>query len=542
VEKDLIFAAGMDGRVADEVFIHASLDHECILPLYQFFEDERHVYMIMELCEQGELFKYIQKRRKPLSEAEARGVLTQVVRGLQHLHLQGIIHRDLKLSNLLLTDNLDVRIGDFGLAVTVNDYGEQQTMCGTPNYISPEIVLRQPYGLASDLWSLGCLIATCLTGKPPFESKQVKNTLDKVSRASYDLPSSLSMEAQDLIRSLLQKDPRLRPPLSAVLDHAFFHASSQKLSMAVGQMGEVLNTARLKPIKQDTRHGSIEITRDGQVVLQLFGESVMCISPDGLHVSQGGYSFQQNRLSESDAKKYRYAKRFVDLVKSKTPLLVYHTNLCKCMLMVNGNVHVQFADGAKILFIDDLVEITPVGEGSQRFPIHSAPSSPHLSEADTLRRQCLELQSSGELNNAPEYPVVLSNELDGSGSGGRALSVCSFGSLHPSNLSSYSRLTEQSRTASMNSGGKSLDRTRPKLDFMQQARFHPKIGWSMQAHDSTWTLVMFHDGCLLKVDAVRQLLTLQEGGKVIEYPISRDLPSHVRSRLRDFVIVSKLFY
>jgi len=115
VDKDLIFAAGMDGRVADEVFIHASLDHACILPLYQFFEDDKHVYMIMELCEQGELFRFIQKRQQPLSEAEARTVLTQVVSGLQHLHSHGIIHRDLKLSNLLLTDDLEVvRLGQFG--------------------------------------------------------------------------------------------------------------------------------------------------------------------------------------------------------------------------------------------------------------------------------------------------------------------------------------------------------------------------------------------------------------------------------------------
>ncbi|KAJ3309042.1 hypothetical protein HDU93_005623 [Gonapodya sp. JEL0774] len=102
---------------------------------------------------------------------------------------------------------MHVKLADFGLAARLDHpQSEQRTMCGTPNYISPEILSRRPYGLASDAWSLGCLIATLVSGRPPFETPAVKTTLDRVSRADYSsLPSSASAEVKDLVALLLQK-------------------------------------------------------------------------------------------------------------------------------------------------------------------------------------------------------------------------------------------------------------------------------------------------------------------------------------------------
>ena len=108
-------------------------------------------------------------------------------------------------------------------------------MCGTPNYISPEIIDRQPVGLSSDIWSLGCMLFTMLVGHPPFEvtfimtlwliivkSEQVQDTLDKVSKVDYIIPSFVSKEASDLIHRLLQKNPLKRPVISKLMRHAFF--------------------------------------------------------------------------------------------------------------------------------------------------------------------------------------------------------------------------------------------------------------------------------------------------------------------------------
>ncbi|KAI9207419.1 kinase-like domain-containing protein [Polychytrium aggregatum] len=228
IDKRLMHQANMTKRVVNEVHIHCQLKHPSILQLLTFFEDDRHVYLVMELCENGELYRYLQKR-KSLSEAETRGVMVQIISGLEYLHSNRIVHRDLKLSNLLLTRNYEIKIADFGLAAKLAHHdGEQQTMCGTPNYISPEIVSCEPHGLPSDVWSLGCLMATILTGKPPFESKAVRDTLDRVTRAEYSLPDTLSSDAADLIHRMLQKEPYKRISLSEAMRHSFFAPKSGK--------------------------------------------------------------------------------------------------------------------------------------------------------------------------------------------------------------------------------------------------------------------------------------------------------------------------
>ncbi|RUS20157.1 kinase-like domain-containing protein, partial [Endogone sp. FLAS-F59071] len=249
IDKSKTRTPALRRRIVNEVEIQCQLSHPSILTLHDYFEDRDGVYMVMELCAGGELYRYLQRRRRPLSEAEARGVMEQLVHGLLYMHKNGILHRDLKLSNVLLTDRFEVKIADFGLATKLSEHGEQKTMCGTPNYISPEIVSRQPYGLASDVWSLGCMLVTFLTGKPPFEGQQLgnpadqlKSTLDRVVKADYRLPKTLSAEAKDLVQRLLQLvglsvfrseciwfivmayelDPNRRLSLTRILDHPFF--------------------------------------------------------------------------------------------------------------------------------------------------------------------------------------------------------------------------------------------------------------------------------------------------------------------------------
>lgn len=100
---------------------------------------------------------------------------------------------------------------------------------GTPNYISPEIVSRQPYGLSADVWSLGCMMVTMLTGSPPFSSNEVRNTLDKISRLDYSLPRYLSTSARDLIGMMLQLDAKQRPSVKELLRHNFFNGPVVKL-------------------------------------------------------------------------------------------------------------------------------------------------------------------------------------------------------------------------------------------------------------------------------------------------------------------------
>lgn len=167
----------------------------------------------------------------------------QIITGMLYLHSHGILHRDLTLSNLLLTNNMNIKIADFGLATQLKmPHEKHYTMCGTPNYISPEIATRSAHGLESDVWSLGCMFFTLLAGKPPFDTDTVKNTLSKVVLADYEMPAFVSREAQDLIHQLLRKNPADRLSLSSVLDHPFMSSGRSVRSKDLGNVEDSMDS------------------------------------------------------------------------------------------------------------------------------------------------------------------------------------------------------------------------------------------------------------------------------------------------------------
>jgi polo-like kinase 1 len=133
------------------------------------------------------------------------------------MHSHNVIHRDLKLGNLFLDKNLRIKVGDFGLATKVADSEEKRkTICGTPNYIAPEVIdgdkEKRGHSFEVDVWSMGVIFFTLLVGKPPYESKDVKSTYQRILRNEYSFPSNIqiSEDAKDLIASMLQTKPEKR--------------------------------------------------------------------------------------------------------------------------------------------------------------------------------------------------------------------------------------------------------------------------------------------------------------------------------------------
>ncbi|KAH8419639.1 hypothetical protein KR222_011625, partial [Zaprionus bogoriensis] len=223
IDKKLIQSSGLTNRVRQEVDIHSRLKHPSVLQLYTFFQDANYVYLVLELADNGELHRYMnQQMKRPFTEEEAASILRQVVAGLLYLHSHNIMHRDISLSNLLLSKDMQVKIADFGLATQLKRPDERHmTMCGTPNYISPEVVSHMSHGLPADLWSVGCMLYTLLVGRPPFDTDAVQSTLNKVVQSDYTMPTHLSYEARDLIDKLLRKNPHERISLEQVLRHPF---------------------------------------------------------------------------------------------------------------------------------------------------------------------------------------------------------------------------------------------------------------------------------------------------------------------------------
>lgn len=128
----------------------------------------------------------LHKRRKTVTEPETRFYMKQILSGVHYLHQSKIIHRDLKLGNLFLNDDLQVKIGDFGLAARIEYEGERKkTLCGTPNYIAPEILNKKGHSFEVDIWSIGCIMYTLLLGKPPFETNSLKETYSRIKKCDY---------------------------------------------------------------------------------------------------------------------------------------------------------------------------------------------------------------------------------------------------------------------------------------------------------------------------------------------------------------------
>ncbi|KAH0618669.1 hypothetical protein JD844_018073 [Phrynosoma platyrhinos] len=166
---------------------------------------------------------HIWKSRHTLLEPEVRYYLKQIISALKYLHLKGILHRDLKLGNFFINENMELKVGDFGLAARQEPADQRKkTICGTPNYLAPEVLLRQGHGPESDVWSLGCVMYTLLCGNPPFETSDLKETYRCIKHVTYTLPAFLSMPAKNLLMGILKRNPQERFTLEEILDHDFF--------------------------------------------------------------------------------------------------------------------------------------------------------------------------------------------------------------------------------------------------------------------------------------------------------------------------------
>jgi len=213
-------------KLISEIKIHKSLHHPHIVSFEHYFEDTDNVYILLEMCQNQSLNELL-KRRKRLTELEVQCYLVQIIKALKYLHAHKVIHRDLKLGNLFLSDKMEVKVGDFGLATKLEFEGERKrTVCGTPNYIAPEILDgKQGHSYEVDVWSLGVICYTLIIGKPPFETQDVKTTYKKIKMNSYNFPEGaiISEPAKSLIREILVTDPWKRPSLDKILDSDFFH-------------------------------------------------------------------------------------------------------------------------------------------------------------------------------------------------------------------------------------------------------------------------------------------------------------------------------
>ncbi|KAH3669016.1 hypothetical protein WICMUC_005115 [Wickerhamomyces mucosus] len=213
-------------KLLSEIKIHKSMSHPNIVQFVDCFEDDVNVYILLEICPNQSLMDLL-KKRKVLTEPEVRYFMTQIIGGIRYMHTRRVIHRDLKLGNIFFDPEMNLKIGDFGLAAVLRaDTDRKYTICGTPNYIAPEVLTGKTVGHSYevDVWSIGVMMYALLIGKPPFQSKDVSLIYERIKTNDYMFPEDkpISESAKQLIQDVLSTDPLKRPTLDELLDYDFF--------------------------------------------------------------------------------------------------------------------------------------------------------------------------------------------------------------------------------------------------------------------------------------------------------------------------------
>ncbi|XP_063683004.1 serine/threonine-protein kinase PLK4-like isoform X2 [Bolinopsis microptera] len=215
-------------KVCNEIEIHKNIQHPSIVKMYGWFEDVNFMYLVLEKCCNGDLHHFLKRRGNPLPESEARELFAQLVDGVIHLHNSNIVHRDISLNNLLLTKDMTLKLADFGMAKRLSGPQDtHRTMCGTPNFMSPETLNNAGRGFMADCWALGVVLFHLLTGELPFEDTGVNEILRRVKSGKFHIPNSVSVDARSLIGLLLQADPRNRVSAQEILKHSFMIPAPQ---------------------------------------------------------------------------------------------------------------------------------------------------------------------------------------------------------------------------------------------------------------------------------------------------------------------------
>lgn len=217
--RSQISDANITHQVIREIEIQTHLRHPNILRMYGYFYDDKRIYLILEYAPKGELYKELNKQpNKRFDEVRTATYIAQLADALKYCHSKSVIHRDIKPENLLLGLNGEIKVADFGWSVHAPS-SRRDTLCGTLDYLPPEMVSGRTHNHTVDFWSVGVLCYECLVGKPPFYAATNDETYMNIKKLQYTFPSFVSEDARDLISKLIVIDPEKRLDMDGVLKH-----------------------------------------------------------------------------------------------------------------------------------------------------------------------------------------------------------------------------------------------------------------------------------------------------------------------------------
>uniref|UniRef100_A0A3Q3XCC9 MAP/microtubule affinity-regulating kinase 3 n=1 Tax=Mola mola TaxID=94237 RepID=A0A3Q3XCC9_MOLML len=211
-----------------EVRIMKILNHPNIVKLFEVIETEKTLYLVMEYASGGEVFDYLVAHGR-MKEKEARAKFRQIVSAVQYCHQKHIVHRDLKAENLLLDADMNIKIADFGFSNEFTVGGKLDTFCGSPPYAAPELFQGKKYdGPEVDVWSLGVILYTLVSGSLPFDGQNLKELRERVLRGKYRIPFYMSTDCENLLKRFLVLHPGKRGTLEQIMKDRWINAGSDE--------------------------------------------------------------------------------------------------------------------------------------------------------------------------------------------------------------------------------------------------------------------------------------------------------------------------
>lgn len=230
VDKEKILRVGLIDQIKREISVMRLVRHPNIVQLYEVMASKTKIYCAMEYVRGGELFNKVAKGK--LREEVARKYFQQLVDAVEFCHSRGVYHRDLKPENLLLDENGDLKISDFGLSAlqeSTRQDGLLHTTCGTPAYVAPEVINKRGYdGAKADIWSCGVVLFVLLAGNLPFYDSNLMELYKKITRAEFKCPNWFPPEVRKLLSRILDPNPSTRVTMAKLMENYWFRKGYKK--------------------------------------------------------------------------------------------------------------------------------------------------------------------------------------------------------------------------------------------------------------------------------------------------------------------------
>jgi len=224
IDKEKVMKVGLIDQIKREISVMKLVRHPNIVQLYEVMATKTKIYFVLEHVRGGELFNKVQRGR--LKEDAARKYFQQLICAVDFCHSRGVYHRDLKPENLLLDENSNLKVSDFGLSALAEckrQDGLLHTTCGTPAYVAPEVINRKGYdGAKADIWSCGVILFVLLAGYLPFHDKNLMDMYKKIGKADFKCPSWFSTDVRRLLLRILDPNPSTRISMEKIMENPWF--------------------------------------------------------------------------------------------------------------------------------------------------------------------------------------------------------------------------------------------------------------------------------------------------------------------------------